>query len=110
MFIGGFIGSIIIRFFVFLFKIISSCIFVVMLQIKIGSYKIEEWIEQSLKTSYFGEQIRQTVMSGQDIITQKIGFLQKNKELVEDKMHELNNLQNEYLEEEEQNTRIPSSY
>ena len=65
------IGDFLIRFFVFWLKIVLSCVFVLVLQVRVGSKSLEQWIEDGLKNSAVSRYLKQSTLEGVDVMNQK---------------------------------------
>jgi len=69
------IGDIIFRFFVFWFKIIFCCVFVLALQVRVGQKSLEQWIESGLKNSSLNKYLQKTTTEGAEVFSEKFPIL-----------------------------------
>ena len=106
-----------IRFLLFWLKIIVACIFVIILQVEVGSKSLEKWIEQGLKQSVVSRYVQQTVVASMDLLAQKFPGLKgvvKSKIVKKNSVMEIHSglfqqLENSFDQFENENSRLPSS-
>ena len=61
-----------IRFLLFWFKVICSCLFVIILQVQVGPDKsLEEWIEYGLRNSAVSRYLRGSATAGARVLNKK---------------------------------------
>ena len=66
------ISGFFIRFLIFWFKIICSCIFVIILQVRVGPNKsLEQWIEYGLRNSAASRYLQRTTTAGVRVLNKK---------------------------------------
>lgn len=79
-----------VRFLLFWFKVICSCVFVIILQVQVGPDKsLEEWIEYGLKHSAASRYLQSTSTKGIKVLNKKFP---RFKGLVENKIVKKNSV------------------
>ena len=118
------LSAVFIRFLLFWLKVGLSCLFVMALQLEIGSKSLEQWFEQSLRRSAFGKHFQQTAQVGktfledtfpqfkgiaQNKIIKRNAILEFHSEALNNAMQGIKNFdsQGEGIQMEEEN-RLPS--
>ena len=106
-----------IRFLLFWLKIVLACIFVMVLQIEVGSQSLEKWIEQGLKQSLISRYVQQTAVAGMDLLAQKFPGLKgvvKSKIVKKNSVMEIHSglfrqMEQAFDQFGNENSRLPSS-
>ena len=111
------IAKFFIKLLIFWLKVFMACLFVMILQVEVGSQSLERWMEQALKRSVVSRYVQQTAVAGVDLLGQKFPGLKgavKSKIIKKNSVMEVHSGLFQQMEQafdrfDNKDSRLPSS-